>query len=848
MAVSAFQKLVNRLFKEFTLRHGREPVTAKEWVDLQNEAVRYFNRTKGAPTKPKAPPFQGWKPKVIPGGKGIESLLKSGDVKKGVAPKTKLSTLEGKKQKLDAAISKEEWIAKKHRENKEAVERFKEKNPKFKKSVEDYRDEGDWDPGGFAGGGPVNLQQLINMYVEEGMSHEDAVQAAEVAQNLPWDTLTKAQGGRIGLGAGGLAKGAKWFINSLKKNLADIEAGHPRFKVVPAKDQETLKVGYRTFIKELEAGGEVPVEALEAISKNPQYYKTKKVVRSQDPDLAEVEELIDEKVFGDVRQELKDFEVVGRKPQASGGLAYMLGEPNTRTEALQEFGVVTDPWGMYTDPSLYAQGERSTGAPGRGEYAGGGKVGHGPWTIGRTPPGPQSQPEMPQPQVQGTPNPMHMPKGIPSAVPRSMDPQYQQQQMMQQMMAQQMGQQQMGQQPRMGMKDGGIKLGPLEIKPRAEGIFSEEAYGPNEQRTWTDEIGLDAELDLPWGFELKGEYDKRRIKDRLYSPDDEYLDERVRADDDRWGLELVWKKKFGKGGKKFGKGGKKMNQGGRIGFAGGGMGRRTFMKIMAGLASLPFIGKGIQKTAPKVIPKVTEEVIKRGPDGIPKYVYDLIEVVKAKGTKEIMEGPYRKTPPSTKYEYKGVEVTEDGLGNVNVRSDKSGVATDPYTGKTREGIAQENHMEINRGGMGVKDEGLETQKAFQEPDEYFEGTVRPDRDGKMKDMEEGLDKEIHEFFKEIADEVKDIRPKKASGGRVPLGGGGILKVLKKINKKLKKIKKPEAYIMDQGYKLGKYYKKNPGKGLSHSTAVGTGVLISRHLDRQKRGKKASGGLAHMLGE
>jgi len=542
-----------------------------------------------------------------------------------------------------------------------------------------------------------------------------------------------------------------------------------------------------------------------------------------------------------LEQMIKNKRMKGRKPNASGGLAYMLGEPNTRTEALQEFGVVTDPWGMYTDPSLYAQGERSTGAPGRGEYAEGGGVGLPPFTMPTPKPPQPEQLDTPQPQGIGQPNPMHMPKGIPSAVPRSMDPQYQQQQMMQQMMAQQMGQQQMGQQPRMGMKDGGIKLGPLEIKPRAEGIFSEEAYGPNEQRTWTDEIGLDAELDLPWGFELKGEYDKRRIKDRLYSPDDEYLDERVRADDDRWGLELVWKKKFGKGGKK-------MNQGGRIGFAGGGMGRRTFMKIMAGLASLPFIGKGIQKTAPKVIPKVTEEVIKRGPDGIPKYAFDLIEVVKAKGTKEIMEGPYRKTPPSTKYEYKGVEVTEDGLGNVNVRSDKSGVATDPYTGKTREGIAQENHMEINRGGMGVKDEGLETQKAFQEPDEYFEGTVRPDRDGKMKDMEEGLDKEIHEFFKEIADEVKDIRPKKASGGRVPLGGGGILKVLKKINKKLKKIKKPEAYIMDQGYKLGKYYKKNPGKGLSHSTAVGTGVLISRHLDRQKRGKKASGGLAHMLGE
>ena len=53
MAVSAFQKLVNRLFREFTLRHGREPMTPKEWMDLQNEAVRHFNKTKGAPTEAK---------------------------------------------------------------------------------------------------------------------------------------------------------------------------------------------------------------------------------------------------------------------------------------------------------------------------------------------------------------------------------------------------------------------------------------------------------------------------------------------------------------------------------------------------------------------------------------------------------------------------------------------------------------------------------------------------------------------------------------------------------------------------------------------------------------------------
>ena len=104
----------------------------------------------------------------------------------------------------------------------------------------------------------------------------------------------------------------------------------------------------------------------------------------------------------------------------------------------------------------------------------------------------------------------------------------------------------------------------IDIKPSASGIFSEGAFGPNEQRTWSDEIGAEATVDLPWGFELKGDYDKRRIKDRLYSPDDEYLDERVRADDDRWKLELLWKHKFGKGGKK-------LNQGGRVSLSNGGL-------------------------------------------------------------------------------------------------------------------------------------------------------------------------------------------------------------------------------------------------------------------------------------
>jgi len=208
--------------------------------------------------------------------------------------------------------------------------------------------------------------------------------------------------------------------------------------------------------------------------------------------------------------------------------------------------------------------------------------------------------------------------------------------------------------------------------------------------------------------------------------------------------------------------------------------KRKFLKgtgaTLGVLSMLPFVGKFFKAAKPisKAVAPAAE-VVTRGADGIPNYVYDLIKVVKAKGTKEIVENFHH---PRFKYDnvytYKGVEVAEDAGGNIKIKSDKSGVATDASTGKTHEGIAQENHMQIEKGQMSVKDEGLETQKAFQEPDEYFEGTVYPDRDGKMKDVVDGLDKEVHEYFKSIADESLI---KKAEGGRVDLSKGGLAHVL-----------------------------------------------------------------------
>ena len=223
----------------------------------------------------------------------------------------------------------------------------------------------------------------------------------------------------------------------------------------------------------------------------------------------------------------------------------------------------------------------------------------------------------------------------------------------------------------------------------------------------------------------------------------------------------------------------------RQNFAGGGMSRRMFMKLMSGLAALPFVGKGVQKAAPKVIPKAAE-VIARGPDGIPTYAFDLIEVVKAKGTKEIMEGLYKRNPPQTKYNYKGVDVVEDGMGNTSVRKEME--ETKSWNDDINDDVIIEDVVdreigfEIRKGEDIVKDEGLETQKAIRGQDEYTENTayMQGDPEGgvDVSDVTELIEEADHLELKKIADEIDDgymtgytkIKPGKASGGLAHLLG------------------------------------------------------------------------------
>jgi hypothetical protein len=201
--------------------------------------------------------------------------------------------------------------------------------------------------------------------------------------------------------------------------------------------------------------------------------------------------------------------------------------------------------------------------------------------------------------------------------------------------------------------------------------------------------------------------------------------------------------------------------GGRIGLKDG-MDRRTFMKVMAGLASIPVVGKLFKgaKVASKAATKVPFESATRSE--APAYFLDLVTKIKSFGKKS-------KVGPSDRvdeYSYTGKNgdeytLTEDiTTGDAQITKDKIGGTS--YEEGSYDVIEDRTVMEFRAGRMDVKDEGLETQKGFKEADEYEEYKVEFDQDGTeagAEAMDEYIQKEIIE---EAAEEAPSI--KKASGG------------------------------------------------------------------------------------
>ena len=161
----------------------------------------------------------------------------------------------------------------------------------------------------------------------------------------------------------------------------------------------------------------------------------------------------------------------------------------------------------------------------------------------------------------------------------------------------------------------------------------------------------------------------------------------------------------------------------------GGMSRRQFMKIMGGIASLPFIGKFFKGAKP--VAKVAEVATKSTAGQPPSYFFDLAAKIKVLG-KESKVSP-------------GERIREIDYKNYSLQED---ITTGDMTIVKRKGDPDFNYEEeimVLRKGQAD-----EMTKGRTPPDEYEELTVRPDMDGKMKDVEDGIEPDsIQEIVEEV---------------------------------------------------------------------------------------------------
>ena len=196
--------------------------------------------------------------------------------------------------------------------------------------------------------------------------------------------------------------------------------------------------------------------------------------------------------------------------------------------------------------------------------------------------------------------------------------------------------------------------------------------------------------------------------------------------------------------------------GGRVGLKKGSMDRRTFMKIMGGLATLPILGryfKGAEKAAP-VIEKATETVTQA-----PSYFFDLVAKIKMFG-KQSKVGPAERVDEYSYIGKNGDEytLTEDIVtGDAQIVKDKMGIGTSGD--KSFDTINARTVLEYK---APKKDVDPDTQKFIDEGAEYEEYKIEFDQDG----TQAGADAIDEIIQKEIIEESKKAAPpiKKAAGG------------------------------------------------------------------------------------
>ena len=289
------------------------------------------------------------------------------------------------------------------------------------------------------------------------------------------------------------------------------------------------------------------------------------------------------------------------------------------------------------------------------------------------------------------------------------------------------------------------KFGPVNIGIFGGGGYSKNEIIPGVDRAATDQnYGITGQIPIGnTGFTIGGDYMKSRANERFTGGDNQVL-KTVPIDSDRFNVGINFTKTF--------------KDGGRIGFKDGtpkNPSRRNFLKLMGGLAALPIDGKFFKgaKTATKIAETTTS--------GVPAYFPKLVQKIKEFGTDVTQKSAT--VERQRVIEYKNYELTEDLTnGDMTVVKTDEGMGTFQTADgdfDSFDGISSQEVMDFKK---GYQDIDTTTGKTIEVPSQYEEVTVRPDMDGKMKDVEDGLDN-LDEILNEVG-EVQTKKKKLASGG------------------------------------------------------------------------------------
>ena len=291
------------------------------------------------------------------------------------------------------------------------------------------------------------------------------------------------------------------------------------------------------------------------------------------------------------------------------------------------------------------------------------------------------------------------------------------------------------------------QIGPVNVGIFGGGGFSKNQIVPGVDRATTDQnFGIMGQIPIGnTGFSIGGDYMKSRVNERFTGdriPGQVFKS--VPVDSDRFNIGINFRKQFKDGSKPTNPG------------------RRSFLKLMGGLAAIPFVGKFF-KPAAKVAEAGGPAIAEGVKLGFDKFMM-LVDKIKRLGkpADNLATQERQKVTTYTGKNGNEYELVEDlTTGDISVTKDRPGIAVVNRGMDDVEGIdvIEDRSTFIYKKGEDIID--TKTGKSKRTPDEYDE--VKQTSSGPedaFDDVTEVDDRAVNE----VLDELKDVPIKKAGGG------------------------------------------------------------------------------------